>query len=119
MADQSIACPSCGRKIPLTRALRADIEASLRHEFEGRERELRDSYERQRDADVQRVWKEAATIAEQQIGQELSVLRDQVKEQKAQLDEARKIELALRKRERELDRKQRDLEVMVARQIDD
>src|SRR4051812_31054384 len=33
MAEQSISCPSCGKKMPLTRALRADIEASLRLEF--------------------------------------------------------------------------------------
>jgi hypothetical protein len=34
MAEQSIACPSCGKKIPLTRALRADIEAALKAEVE-------------------------------------------------------------------------------------
>ena len=45
MADQSIACPSCGKKIPLTRALRSEIEASVRQRFDQtlleRERELR------------------------------------------------------------------------------
>ena len=67
MADQSIACPSCGKKIPLTRALRADIEASLRQEFDEtlreRERELRLKYESQRDDDVQRkLGKERARL---------------------------------------------------------
>ena len=46
MSDQSmISCPSCGKKIPLTRALRAEIEASLKQQFDetlqDRERELR------------------------------------------------------------------------------
>jgi hypothetical protein len=45
MAEQSIACPSCGKKIPLTRALRAEIEESLKQQFDQtlreRERELR------------------------------------------------------------------------------
>ena len=49
MADQSIACPSCGKKIPLTRALRAEIEAALKQQFDerpqNRERELRAKYE--------------------------------------------------------------------------
>jgi len=33
MADQSISCPSCGKKIPLTRALR-EIETSVSSEPE-------------------------------------------------------------------------------------
>jgi hypothetical protein len=118
MADQSISCPSCGKKIPLTRALRADIETSVRQEFEARERELKEQFDKQRDKDLRDAWKEAATIAEKQLGDELSTLRDQVKEQKTQLDDARKVEMALRKRERELERKQQDLEITVARQID-
>ena len=119
MADQSISCPSCNRKIPLTRALRAEIETSLKQQFDDRERELKEGFERQRDEDVQRVWKEAAAIAERQLGDELSTLRERVADQAVQIEEARRIELALRRRERDLDRRQQDLEVTVARQLDD
>ncbi len=119
MADQSISCPSCGRKIPLTRALRAEITTSLKQEFEDRERQLRESYDRRRDEDMQRAWKEAATLAEKQIGDELVTLRERVSEQQAQLDDARRVELTLRKKERELERSQRDLEVTVARQLEE
>ena len=53
MADQSISCPSCGRKIPLTRALRAEIEASVKQRFdttlEQRELDLRAAYEKRLD----------------------------------------------------------------------
>jgi hypothetical protein len=118
MADQSISCPSCNRKIPLTRALRAEIESSLREQFDDRERQLKEAFDRQRDEDVQRVWKEAAVIAERQLGDELTVLREQLADQKTRLDEARAVELSLRKRERELARKQEDLELTVARQLD-
>lgn len=119
MADQSISCPSCGRKIPLTRALRAEITTSLKQEFEDRERQLRESYDRRRDEDLQRAWKEAATIAEKQVGDELVTLRERVSEQQAHLDDARRVELTLRKKERELERSQRDLEVTVARQLEE
>jgi len=34
MTEQSISCPSCGKKIPLTRALRAEIEQSVKQEFD-------------------------------------------------------------------------------------
>ncbi|HXD18569.1 MAG TPA: hypothetical protein VN654_16265, partial [Vicinamibacterales bacterium] len=91
MAEQSIACPSCGRKIPLTRALRAEIEASLRGEF---------------DEELQRAQEAGAKKAEKKLAQELAALRDQVKDQAKDLDEARRTELAMRRRERELERKQ-------------
>src|SRR5688500_18930297 len=119
MADQAIACPSCGKKIPLTRALRAEIEASLRRQFDeelaAREREL----EAKRDADLARAEKEAAKKAERRLAQDLEALREQLNEQTREVDLARKQELAVRKRERELERERQDLELTLARRLDD
>ena len=115
MADQSIACPSCGKRIPLTRALRAEIETSLKAEFGERERELREEFERKLEADRERVEKEAAKKIEKKLGQEVAGLKDQLKDQARELDDARRVELALRKREQALERKQADLEVSIAR----
>ena len=117
MADQSISCPSCGKKIPLTRALRAEIETSLKAEFAERERELREEFERQLDADRERVEKDAATRAEKKLAQELGGLKEQVKEQAKEIEDARRVELALRKREQALERKQADFEVTMARTL--
>jgi hypothetical protein len=122
MADQSISCPSCGKKIPLTRALRAEIEASLKQQFDEtlqeRERELRAKYESRLEEDLVRAQKDAAKKAEKKVVQELTALKDQLKDQAKDLEEARRLELSMRKRERELERKQQDLELMVARQLD-
>ena len=111
MADQSIACPSCGKKIPLTRALRADLEASVKGE-----------YEQQLAQEVERARKDAARTAEKQAekkrAQELGALREELEAQSRDLEQARQVELALRKRERELERKQQDLEVEIARKLD-
>jgi hypothetical protein len=115
MADQSIACLSCGKRIPLTRALRAEIETSLKAEFGERERELRQEYERKLEADRERVEKDAAKKVEKKMGQEVAVLKDQLQDQARELDDARRVELALRKREQTLERKQADLEVAIAR----
>ena len=115
MADQSIACPSCGKRIPLTRALRAEIETSLKAEFGERERELREEFERKLEADRERVEKEAAKKIEKKLGQEVAGLKNQLKDQARELDDARRVELALRKREQALERKQADLEVSIAR----
>ena len=63
MADQSISCPECGKKIPLTRAIRAEIEGSLKRQFDqdlaARERELQAAYAERLDADLARVQKDA------------------------------------------------------------
>ena len=122
MADQSISCPDCGKKIPLTRAIRAEIETSLRQQFDhdlaARERELQAAFEARLDADLARAQKDAAQRAEKKVAEELALLKEQVQDQGRELGEARKLELALRKREHELERKQQDLEVTVARQID-
>jgi hypothetical protein len=115
--DQFVSCPSCGKKIPLTRALRAEIETSLKAEFGERERELRDDYETKLDAERERVAKDAAQRAEKKLAQELAALKDQLKEQAAALDDARRLELSLRKREVALDRQQADLDVTIARTL--
>ena len=107
MAEQSISCPSCGKKIPLTSALRADIEASLKEEYERRIEDERERAER-----------DAIRKAERKLAQELGSLKDQVKEQAKELEEAQRLELAMRKRERELERRQADLDVTIARQLD-
>ena len=122
MADQSISCPSCGKKIPLTRALRAEIEASLKQQFDEtlhrRERELRAKYESRLEEDLQRAQADAAKKAEKKVAQELAGLKNQVKDQAKDLEEARRLELSMRKKERELERKQQELELTVAREID-
>jgi len=108
MAEQSISCPSCGKKIPLTRALRAEIEASVKED-----------YDRQLAEELERVRKQAVKDAERKSSQALTTLRDELKTQAKELDEARQLELAMRKRERELERRQQDLEVTVARKLAD
>jgi len=119
MADQSIACPSCGKKIPLSRALRAEIETSLKAEFSERERELRGEFARALEADRERAEKDGVKKAEQKLANDLQALREQVREQAGELEDARRVELALRKREQALERKQADLEVTIARTMAD
>jgi hypothetical protein len=110
MAEQSIACPSCGKKIPLTRALRADIEASVKAE-----------YDEQLSEEVERARKEATRAAEKKAeksrAQELALMREELDAQTKQLQKARDAELALRKRERELEGKQLDLELDIERRL--
>jgi hypothetical protein len=108
MAEPSITCPSCGKKIPLTRALRTEIEASVKED-----------YDRRLNDEVERARKQAGKDAEKKSAQELAALREELDTQTKDLERARQTELALRRRERELERKQQDLELTVARKVDD
>ncbi len=102
MAERSIACPSCGKKIPLTRALRAEIEQSVRQEFEealhARERELRAKYEERLKDGLQRAKSEAVKNAEEcfsaehrlkdaEKNRQLSELRRQIEDLKRRAEQ--------------------------------
>jgi hypothetical protein len=121
MAEQAISCPSCGKKIPLTRALRAEIESSVKEQYEetlaSRERELRTEFAERTKADLERAANEAARAAEKKTSQELSELKAQLSDQSRELEERRKLELTMRKRERELERAKDDLELTVERKL--
>jgi len=123
MTDQSITCPGCGGRIPLTRALQAEIEASLKRRFEeeaaAREQRLRAGFHEQLEADLRRVREEALEKAERRRRDDLAALTEQVQEQSRQLEEARGQELALRRRERDLQRDRTELELTLARQLDE
>jgi hypothetical protein len=123
MADQSISCPSCGKKIPLTSALRAEIESAVKEQYAQalaqRERELRKQFDVQLQQDLVRVQNEAASHATKKSALELAALKQQLTEQSKELDEAHKLELAIRKRERDLERRQQDLELTVERTLDE
>ncbi|HEU4939562.1 MAG TPA: DUF2130 domain-containing protein [Vicinamibacterales bacterium] len=108
MSEPSITCPSCGKKIPLTRALRTEIETSVK-----------DEYERRLADEVERARKQASKDAEKKSAHELAALKDELDTQTKDLERARQTELALRKRERDLERKQQDLELTVARKLDE
>ncbi|HZB24532.1 MAG TPA: DUF2130 domain-containing protein [Vicinamibacterales bacterium] len=106
----------------MTRALRAEIEESLRSGFDQalakRERELRESYDERVAEEVKAAQRDAAARAEKTLERELGELNEQIVEQARALEEARRQELALRRRERELEQKQQDLELTVTREMD-
>jgi hypothetical protein len=108
MVEQSIACPSCGHTIPLTRALRADIERAVKRDFE---QQLR--------AEVEQARAAAAREAEQRSAAELAGLQDELRVQALALEQARALELAMRRRERELERLQQEVELTIERRLDE
>jgi hypothetical protein len=69
--------------------------------------------------EVERARKQAAKDAEKKAALEMTALKEELETQAKDLEQARETELALRKRERDLEHQQQDLELTVARKLDD
>jgi len=108
MSEQIISCPKCGEKIKLTDAITHPIEEGLRREFDERLIEARAQQE-----------KRAKKHAEESVTVELKDLRAQLNERSQQLDTARNQELDLRKRQRELEEREKNQDLELARKLDE
>lgn len=148
MAQDSIKCPKCGTVIPLSEALSHDIEERARQKYEGqlvegkkrletalkqketeyasklenekkilvqKEQELEDRFRKERSEIETKLKKEAAEA----VSAELLDLKGQVEENQRKLKQAQDNELTLRKKQRELEEKEKTLELELARRLDE
>jgi hypothetical protein len=107
LGDPVIQCPACGTSIPISEA----ISSRIREETETT---LREEYKQRLRVAVQRVRSESHEEYERAVAD----LSNQVAEQRLKAEEAQKRELALLKRARELEERQQDLDLEVARRVD-
>ncbi len=129
MAAEYIACPKCGKKIELTDAFTGPVEEKLRKEFEldarkkdkeyaeaakAKEKEWEEKYAQER----VNFEKQAQKRAEEANATELKDLKEQLSERAKQLKEAQKHELSLRKRQRELEEREKSLVLEIERKLD-
>ncbi len=148
MPQDSIKCPKCGTIIPLTEALSHDIEERARQQYqleldksqkvfqsrlEEKEKELLKKLESERkvlaakteelEERLKNQRKELETKlreeAKEAVGTEMADLKIQVDASKKKLKEAQEHELSLRKIARELEEKEKSLELETARRIDE
>lgn len=142
MADTIVTCPSCGTSFPLDQLLRKDLEASIRGqlEAEAEARELKLSqreqsiskkeHELQKELDavelriVEEVKKKESIIKEHiqksledQNKVQIAELKDELAEKTNRLKESQELELAWRKREREVEERAAGLDLEVSRKI--
>ena len=143
MSD-TILCPKCGAEIEITEALSTQVGEKLRQEYEAKQREkdkgfaereatlkgLEESLGRQQKALDQEVAKRLATErdkvrieeaakAKENIAVELQDKDAQLKEVRDKLQAAQKSELDLRKKARELEEAKQELDLTLARQLDE
>lgn len=143
MPDQTIICPNCGKKIPLTETLTHQIKDNLRKEFEVRAKEIEISFAKREKllieeaeklektkqtlekevserlkSETEKIKREAKKEALAALELEFRDLKEQNEEKDKKLEEARKAELEFRKRMRELEEQKKSVELEVARKID-
>lgn len=143
MENQTITCPNCGKKIPLTEALYHQIKERIKKEFaeqvEEKEKELekrknlldkeaqkledsRKTLEKELEerlkAEKAKLMAEAKKEAMAAIEVDLKDLKEQIAEKEKKLEEAHKAELAIRKKMRELEDQKKSIDLEVARKID-
>jgi hypothetical protein len=125
VADQIISCPKCSTQIPLNEAFAQHLKEAAQksqREAEAKIAEDRRRFEeetaRKFQAEKERIEKDAAKRAADLRAVELKDLQNQLQEKDRKLEETRQAELALRKRERDLEDRAKSIELDTARRLD-
>lgn len=129
MTDQSITCPHCGKTIQLTEAITHQIDERLRAQFDLQTKNQQRQFDLQlkaKEAEIdKRLAQERAVLetqarqrAEAALGVELKDLKEQLLERSRQLESSRTAELELRKQQRALEERERNLKLEVERTLD-
>ena len=111
MAQENITCPKCGTIIKLSEAISQDIEIAIKSKYE-KEIEGRIKEERKK------IEEKAREEAQETQKIELADLKGQIKTKSERLEKAEQQELELRKRQRELEDKEKGMELELARKLD-
>jgi len=130
MSQNSIKCPKCGTAIPLSEALSHDIEERARQTYEKQLAENKIKHqdelkqlEKDLDSRLQKKSKELEAKlkkqAEEAVSADIADLKAQAEESNKRLKKAEGNELALRKRQRELEEREKNLELETARKIEE
>lgn len=119
MPDQYITCPKCGNKIQLTEAFTHEIEEKLRAQFESEIEKKDKEYQEKLAQERAKLENQAKKQAEESVSVEVKDLKEQLEEKSKQLETSREKELILLKRQREVEEREKNLKLEVARQLDD
>lgn len=106
--NPAIICPNCKHKFSPDEAFSHELEEKLKLS-------LRDEFNQKYLTEKKKLEEKIG----EESGRELKLLQEQLSKQKQELDRAREFELDLRKKTRELEEKEKNLELEKQRQIDE
>lgn len=123
MAEQVITCPHCGQPIELTEALTNQIESTIRaglkkehvEALKAKDLELEEMLAKER----RRLTAKLKEEADASVQTEMVDLQTRVEEQSKEIEAAEKLELDMRKKQRELEAKAKGAELEILRRVDE
>ena len=144
MIDQNIICPNCGKEIPLTETLFNQVREGLRKEFEGESKEreaaiaarekkvceqqeeiqsaqnaIAKQVEERLKTEEEKIKQTARIEAETALKVEISDLKQQIFENNSKAQQAMNNELDLRRKVRDLEEQKKNVDLEIARKMDE
>lgn len=125
---QTIICPKCGEEIPLSQVLTKQIEDRIRNDYEERlrkkdsdleaalkskEYDYKDKLQRERE----KIEAQAKAKAAEEYGGNIKALQDELQDKSKSLEESKKRELMILKKQRELEEKESSIELEIQKQL--
>lgn len=108
----TVTCPSCGKAIEVTEALVHQIQDELTHNLEKKHKQDLDAVRKQTEISLKKE-------LEEKSGLELSDLKKQLEEKDRKVREMREEELRLREQKRKMEEREKDIDIEIARKIDE
>lgn len=119
MTPDVIICPQCRNEIPLTEAITQQIRDGLRKEFDADTKKLKENFERDLLKKTQKLEIVAAEKAKALVQIDLDDLRKQISEKDEKLKEGYKKELEFRQKTRELEEREKQIELDILKRVDE
>lgn len=119
MTNESISCPYCEKSIPLSKAISHEVDLRLQTELSLREDALKKEFQADKSAAIEKAIREAKAVATTEVSEELASLKDQLSEQDVKLRQTQQLELRLRQEHQRLEAEKAEIELRVAREIDE
>ena len=129
MNQKMITCPKCGEKFELSEAISHDIEEDIKKKYENKKHKLIENYDRQlaekneefrkkMDSEKNKIAEETKSSLEESYKTKFIDLEEQLKERSTQIEEGRNTEIELLKKHRQLEEKNRKIELDFLKKIE-
>ena len=129
MNQKMITCPKCGEKFELSEAISHDIEEDIKKKYENKKHKLIENYDRQlaekneefrkkMDNEKNKIVEATKSSLEESYKTKFMDLEAQLKERSTQIEEGRNTEIELLKKHRQLEEKNRKIELDFLKKIE-
>lgn len=129
MNQKMITCPKCGEKFELSEVISHDIEEEIKKKYENEKQKLIENYDIQLtkkdeefikkiDNEKNKIVKDTKTSLEESYKTRFRDLEEQLKEKETQIEEGRNMEIEFLKQQRQLEEKNRKIELDFLRKIE-